>query len=301
MKTKNTKKIVVSALAVAMGAGLVGSISGTVAWYQYSTRSTVAFVGTSIGTSNTLQVKVSHGSDAGEFKTDYATTDTTAVLGAANQKVAPVTTGDHANNTALGVLKKNPIFGVTEIAKWKTAEVDKDYVQFKLNFQVYDNVAKAVSTDTRNVYLENLVIRQATTGATKDVSPAIRVHLAAGDKYALVSQAGEAIATSGNLKLKDGTNNDNGKRFEWDDDDVLTYGSGTQTCYKQDSGDIIATTTDPYIPTGGFNFPITTQLTVTIFMEGWQELGGDTTWDTDYINNNFNVGLSFTTEAEAAA
>ncbi len=56
MKTKMTKKLVVSSLAVAMGAALVGSISGTVAWYQYSTRVTAQLSGTSAGTSRNLQI-----------------------------------------------------------------------------------------------------------------------------------------------------------------------------------------------------------------------------------------------------
>ena len=44
MKT-NKKNIIIPALMMAVGLGLVGSISGTVAWYQYSTRVNVAYLG----------------------------------------------------------------------------------------------------------------------------------------------------------------------------------------------------------------------------------------------------------------
>ena len=50
MKTYNAKKVVVSVLALAMGAGIAGSISGSIAWYQYSTRTTAQLQGVSAGT-----------------------------------------------------------------------------------------------------------------------------------------------------------------------------------------------------------------------------------------------------------
>ena len=57
MKTTSKKKIIVSALALAMGAALAGSISGSVAWYQYSTRAAAQIAGTAAGTVGSLQVK----------------------------------------------------------------------------------------------------------------------------------------------------------------------------------------------------------------------------------------------------
>ena len=52
----NNKKIIVSTLALAMGAALAGSISGSVAWYQYSTRATAQMSGTSAGSARNLQI-----------------------------------------------------------------------------------------------------------------------------------------------------------------------------------------------------------------------------------------------------
>ena len=53
----NKNKIIVSALALAIGTSLAGSISGTVAWYQYSTRANVAYVGEASGFSSNLQMR----------------------------------------------------------------------------------------------------------------------------------------------------------------------------------------------------------------------------------------------------
>ena len=58
MKIRNLKKIAVSTMALAMGAALAGSISGTVAWYQYSTRSTVSYSGASAHCTENLQIRL---------------------------------------------------------------------------------------------------------------------------------------------------------------------------------------------------------------------------------------------------
>ena len=58
MKIKSLKKIAVSTMALAMGAALAGSISGTVAWYQYSTRSVVSYSGASAHCTENLQVRL---------------------------------------------------------------------------------------------------------------------------------------------------------------------------------------------------------------------------------------------------
>ena len=58
MKINTFKKLAVSTMAVAMGAALVGSISGSIAWYQYSTRSTVSYSGASAHCTESLQVRL---------------------------------------------------------------------------------------------------------------------------------------------------------------------------------------------------------------------------------------------------
>ena len=52
----NNKKIIVPTLTIAMACALVGSIAGSVAWYQYSTRATSFITGTTAGSSRNLQI-----------------------------------------------------------------------------------------------------------------------------------------------------------------------------------------------------------------------------------------------------
>ena len=82
MKTNIFSKVAVTMMTVALGAGIVGSISGTVAWFQYSTRSTVAFTGTSAHCTENLQIRVydsTQGADA-NWKADLRASDITAAL-----------------------------------------------------------------------------------------------------------------------------------------------------------------------------------------------------------------------------
>ena len=68
MKTNLFSKVAVTMMTVALGAGVVGSISGTVAWFQYSTRSTVAFTGASTHCTENLQIRLyksGQGADVG--------------------------------------------------------------------------------------------------------------------------------------------------------------------------------------------------------------------------------------------
>ncbi len=53
----NSKKAVVATMAIAMAAGIAGSISGTVAWFQYNTRVTTEFTGTTAKCTEFLQVR----------------------------------------------------------------------------------------------------------------------------------------------------------------------------------------------------------------------------------------------------
>ena len=297
MKIKNIKKIVVSTMALAMGAALAGSISGTVAWYQYSTRATAAMVGTSIGLSKKLEVSV----NGGEFKQDLRIAD----MPTANT-IKPITTGAHAANTALGSFYGNPIYGVTDEANWLDVAAT-DYLQFELNFQVSeddDGSGFEVVSGAQSIYLENVTIidgAKPSANAHEDLSSAIRVHISDGTTHALISQDGADTLTNGKLKLKDGVNFDTDARYEWDTTPtVLTYGSGTQKAYAQDAADIISTSTDGgKTYSGGFVTDTSKTLTVTIWLEGWALLGSNgAMWSLlDYVGSTFNVGLSFTCNA----
>ena len=58
MKKFNPTKLLFGFLGLATLASLVGSISGTLAWYAYSTRASISYSGTSIDRTAQLQIGV---------------------------------------------------------------------------------------------------------------------------------------------------------------------------------------------------------------------------------------------------
>ena len=126
MKTNNTKKIVVSVLALAMGAGLAGSISGSVAWYQYSTRATAQLQGVSTGTSRNLKVRIADGDydqETGDWEQDLTSAMINTYLGIGGDgqpaalKLNPVTiqTTGNAKDAASNVHPGLPYTGMKEL------------------------------------------------------------------------------------------------------------------------------------------------------------------------------------------
>lgn len=75
MKINTFKKVAISTMALAMGAALVGSISGSVAWYQYSTRSTASYSGAAAHCTESLQVRLWRPEVAAEAPTVGAALD----------------------------------------------------------------------------------------------------------------------------------------------------------------------------------------------------------------------------------
>ena len=96
---KLNKKLIIPAFALLAGASLVGSISGTIAWYQYSTRANVSYIGTSAGTIGNLQVRLA----GGEWGTQISYQDVRTYLSSQNigQNVEPITPGALAKNDSL--------------------------------------------------------------------------------------------------------------------------------------------------------------------------------------------------------
>ena len=113
------KKIIVPTLAMIMGAGLVGSISGTVAWYQYSTRAQIGMMGTSIGLDRNLEAAVTAisatsapAANSNVWKNELVTQDLYDVIGLTEFKFNPVTTSAaYAKDADFGTIsfKGNPI------------------------------------------------------------------------------------------------------------------------------------------------------------------------------------------------
>ena len=68
---KANKKIILAVGSVMTAASLVGSIAGSVAWYQYSTRATMSYTGTSVHNSENIQISL----DKTNWKGDLSISD----------------------------------------------------------------------------------------------------------------------------------------------------------------------------------------------------------------------------------
>lgn len=307
------KKLVVSALALCMGAGLAGSVTGTIAWYQYSTRSSVAMLGTSVGVMKNLQVKV--GAD-GTWSKDLKKTDISAYLEAettySKGDLQPVTTGAMDKNVALPeIMRGNPIYQHAEIASWPKAEKTHYVV-----LPIYVRAVKAGKTlssssadpewtaDSKDIYLHDVTIQEDKDNTAEDISDAVRVHFACGTTYALAANCDKTV-TEGKLDLNfDGVNDQTG-HYEWDTPTDITYGGGEQRSYNvKNAGadglfaddDVNPDTFTQGIKLGTVNSLDGMLINVTIWLEGWAKLNGtDAMWDlADYLDSQFDVGFTFT-------
>ena len=313
MKTNSKKKILVSTLALAMGAGLAGSISGSVAWYQYSTRTTAQLQGVSAGTTRNLQIRVG---STGTWKQDLAVSDIktyldTLVTGDSKPtatKLTPVTnqTSDLSADAALTGFKGHPVYQYNSLPAIDAAVVQAganstfNYIQIPLQFRVQDNghdIAK-------DVYLVDAIFGDTNNTDSVDVTPAIRVHITDGTNNALLADTATSTNVSGALDLN---NNHAEDRFGFTGADnsgfFVNYGKGTddhaqeiddldnitpdaQLSYKVEEGvdKLLANDADAYDFVGGKVLGTThaeaqsqtyLELTLTIWLEGWAELGAE--------------------------
>ena len=216
MKILSKNKIIVSALALAIGASLAGSVSGTIAWYQYSTRANVSFIGQSGGFSGNLQMRfVDEADDDNAWRTRITwqeMNDNLLANGYALQgKVVPMTFGRLAKDSALpNKAYTQPIPGVADMTKWGEAKKE-NYAQFKLQLRYNERDGQLDNNvDAKNVaeyvYLTKLLIQEDANNGTKgDLSDAIRVHISTTDgsqtKNKLISNPGREMATKGTLDI----------------------------------------------------------------------------------------------------
>lgn len=251
-------KIVIPTLAICLGAALAGSISGTVAWYQYSTRASTAYLGTTAGTAGNLKLRIKGTNDwlNSLTKDDIATYLSTNNLG---QDLIPVTAGNINEDAALNKIGgtgadkdlpkffKNPVRSFDETVPYSSGswlKADQSmYVQIPLElcFIEFDG-EKVNEVDKeyleKDVYISDLLIQEDYQNSIdpqnlkKDLSSAIRVHVSSyrddddSQDHAdtafdrLISKDGGSILTKGYLDL-DGDNID----------DAITTGSDAGAAY----------------------------------------------------------------------
>ena len=317
MKTRKTKLAAIL-LSSARGLAFIGSIGGTIAWYQYSTLATAAVSGSSAKCTENLQVAVGTGEGL-TFKSSLTTNDIANYLKTTRAKadqdtvtvLKPVTAGNQDKNAELNGLKSNPVYQHGPYTDWEAA-VNTDYVTFPLTFRVLDidgNSGNTLLNRDSKLGLSDITIEGKDVAGNEaegktDISSAIRVHFSsqngAADVNRLVSKTGVETVTHGPLDLNGDGADDTMAKYEWDNSSTaIDYGSADskETSYsalKISEKDTDGINYKNYIGVIPANQTLT--VNVTIFREGWQVLEGSTTaiWNaTKVIGANYRVGRSF--------
>lgn len=317
MKTRKTKLAAIM-LSSARGLAFIGSIGGTIAWYQYSTLATAAVSGSSAKCTENLQVAVGTGEGL-TFKSSLTTNDISNYLKTTRAEadketvtvLKPVTAGNQEQNAELNDLKSNPVYQHGPYTDWEDA-VNTDYVTFPLTFRVLDidgnssNSSNTLLNRDSKLGLSDITIEGKDVAGNEaegktDISSAIRVHFSSKDGNAdvnrLVSKDGGETVTHGPLDLNGDGADDTMAKYEWDTGTAIDYGSAGSTETSYSASDMSTKSDGNYTNYIGV-IPANQTLTVnvTIFREGWQVLEGSTTaiWDaTKVIGANYRVGRSF--------
>ena len=318
MKTRKTKLAAIM-LSSARGLAFIGSIGGTIAWYQYSTLATAAVSGSSAKCTENLQVAVGTGEGL-TFKSSLTTKDISNYLqntrADADKKTVtvlkPVTAGNQEKDATLNGLKSNPVYQHGPYADWEDA-VNTDYVTFPLTFRVLDIDGKSGNTlldrDSKlglsDITIEGKDVDGNNAEGKTDISSAIRVHFSSKDGTAdvnrLVSKDGGETVTHGPLDLNGDRKDDTRAKYEWDKgtaiDTAIDYGSAGSKETSYSASEMSTKEGINYTNYIGV-IPANQTLTVnvTIFREGWQVLEGSTSaiWKANkVIGANYRVGRSF--------
>lgn len=266
MKIKK-KSIIIPAFALLIGASLAGSISGTVAWYQFSTRASAAYVGVSGGTVGNLKLRLGTTVEDNEWLTRLTFDDVANYLASSDygSSVLPITSGAMDKDASLnrdGVdgddFYLNPIYGQKgAYANWQKAD-KANYVKIPLQLcYVERDGIKEGGADAKyiakEVFLSDLLIQEDHTnadydnGPRADLSDAIRFHISAFKDGAdedqkvnrLISKKGGTTLTNGKLDL----NGDGILDAEYDSDKYgfggndatdIIYGEGEQVAFSNE-------------------------------------------------------------------
>ena len=313
MKTNNKKKVVVSVLALAMGAGLAGSISGSVAWYQYSTRTTAQLAGTSAGTTRSLQIaKAAYDSEQDSWSADGAFGYHIELDDATFRPASMYVGEDGSYNFVDHPVYKYAILPEAQTAGYKA--------EFSFVFKCLEDSGSGEAQIAKNVYLTALNIVPPTAGqGVKDITPAVRLLIdGKGNNDFIIAPTAGTTTTSGPLDLNDnGIDDKDGFPADDSDGNDITYrnAAGTNTAPNLGTSysavapsSVVVDNTDPYnftnkadgliMATTATGTALSDVVTITVWIEGWQELDGDSLWDEDFINQNFKLQFEFSCEAE---
>ena len=225
-------------MAIAAVAATVGSISGTVAWFQYSTRSTAAYRGASAHCTENLEIRIRAGTETTyPWKRDLLSTDINTYLtnnggidgaGRTNgNALHPVTSQDLDEGAVATTLYKNPIYQYATPSTWGIATLE-DYIVIPLELRVLDVDGAASETFLqKKIYITNIDMAAQTDDNPYfakdhlDLTPALRVGVSAGTNandlaaYTTFSMTGETVNAYGTLDLNGDGAIDQTAGYEW--------------------------------------------------------------------------------------
>ena len=260
----NKVKFVVATLSMCCGAALVGSISSTIAWYQFTTRVSAVILGASTGEKSNLKLRIK-GTE--QWNTDLTFRDVQEYLASINkgQKITPITSGfmnadDPIKKDENGqmVFYQNPSEEVLERVpydnpSWRVAD-DSMFVSLPLELSYIQKTNEGDEFLEKDVYISNLLIQEDyknRDNAKKDLSESIRVHINTyqsnnqqnTELNRLISKNGGTILTEGHLDVGGDGNIDEyieghtGPDYGFHNEDEIeryyvTYGEGKQTSYS---------------------------------------------------------------------
>ena len=311
-------KIIIPAAMLAVGVALVGSISSTLAWYQYSTKAQAAFIGTSIGQSENLEILTANGTT---WKSNLTSTDVNALASATGQypnllPVSPGVTVDKDDAIPAKTAFKEGI--ETGVGGYRGDAQAANVIQFDLKMR-YKKTAAESTYEAKKLKLSDLTImNNASNTKGADLYKTLRVHLSVVDGSENFLFANDensndtefTINTYGNLDTDNDNEYDRAIGYEWENKGLVTYGNDgtTETSYNASALNLGNNPMELGELAANENG---TTIRVTIWIEGWHKLSGISTenkdygsdshtasvWDpAQYVGQKFNIGLRFQAE-----
>lgn len=311
-------KIIIPAAMLAVGVALVGSISSTLAWYQYSTKAQAAFIGTSVGKAENLEILTANGTT---WKSNLTSTDVNALAATSGQypNLLPVTPGITVAKD--GAIPAKTAFkeGIeTGVNGYRGDAQAANVIQFDLKMR-YKKTADEVTYEAKKLKLSDLTImNNANNTKGADLYKTLRVHLSVvggSGNYLFANDTSLAatefsINTFGNLDTDNDNEYDKQIGYEWEEKNPVIYGNDgtTETSYNASALDLENNPLELGQLAADENG---TTIRVTIWIEGWHKLSGidannkdygsdshtAAVWDpTQYVGQKFNIGLRFQAE-----
>ena len=232
MKIKN--KLIAGGLMSVVACALVGSITGTFAWYQYSNSATASMHGVSIGASQNIQMKMDDANAEwinGNLDWDdiypYLSQTQSAQLDATTHdfKLAPVSNGSNNGNSAL--TKVNNVetwYGNPDGSQDKLPVVTTGYLQFSFYVRIAetDGSPNDQTQGLKYTYPAGTLYVTDIAGVASVMDFALRMHVNMGDSSYFVVNPTDEDADTVNLSA----DLVQSRKYDWENsatDTTITY------------------------------------------------------------------------------